>query len=128
MTIPVVTVAVTLVDQTGAPLAGAQVTAMPAAPIVYQGLVLPMVDSQVTDAAGKCTLTLVPTDVGITPTTYSFEIWPAYASQPTIFDGVSVPSTPSTTSLEELLGGSSTTTVIHYMAATQYMTGTAYIG
>lgn len=127
MTIPLVQVAVTLVDPGGNPIAGAQVTATLSAPIVYQGVVAPVMESAATDVNGQCTLNLVPSAIGVSPQTYSFVIWPPYAPEPTIFDGITVPNVASIT-LQELLGGTGPVTTINYMTPTQYMTGSLFMG
>lgn len=103
MAYPVAQVAATINGPSGEPLAGAQVTAILAGPIVYQGVVLPTPYSVATDESGRCTLNLVPTDIGITPTTYTLEIWAAHDCRPEVFAGVMVPNVSSIT-LDELLG------------------------
>lgn len=112
MTIPVCQVSVTLLDIDGStPIVGAYVSATPSGPIAYQGVVLPLTDSQVTNSTGQCTLSLVPSATGPSPVTYTFCVWPSNAAQGIYFRGITVPNVSSIT-LEELLGGTAGATTL----------------
>lgn len=128
MSIPIVQVTATLYELHGVPMVGARLTARLTAPIIFEGVVVPQLEGATTDLDGRCVLNLVPTSLGQAATTYSFEVWPAYAPEPTVFEGIAVPNVAAIT-LEELLGGvpAGGGTLI-YWAGPDHWSGELYFG
>ena len=115
MALPVCQVTATILDASGSPVVGAQVTARLSGAVAYLGLIVPTADSGTTDANGQCTLALWPNALSTPDTTYSFEVLPPGAIWPLYFHDLTVPNVSSIT-LEELLGGSSIYVTDDYVA------------
>ena len=126
MSLTLITVNANLVDPSGDPLSGVEITAELFSPVVYSSLIMPTKEVAVTDDSGNATLMLVPTDlVEGKPNSYSFTLKRHDFTSPVVYYEVAVPSLPTVTSLQILLGwADSGPTVQMYWTASDPYTAT----
>lgn len=128
MPLTLITVNANLVDPSGDPLPGVEITAELFSPVVYSSLIIPTKEVAVTDYSGNATLRLVPTGlVEGKPNSYSFTLKRPDFTSPVVYYEVAVPSSPTVTSLQILLGwADSGPTVQMYWTASDPYTSTNF--
>jgi hypothetical protein len=123
MSLNLITVNASLVDPSGDPLSGVEITAELFSPVVYSSLIMPTKEVAVTDDSGNATLLLAPTDlIAGKSNSYSFTLKRCDFTSPVVYYEVAVPSSPTVTTLQILLGwtDSGPTVQMYWTAADPY--------